>query len=324
MNRFNKFNKGDRLSANALNSLVDSLPKYDNIMATGLYTDCGNGQVIIQNGKDKFGAVGEVGEKPVNKLYPFKVKWCSHSKTVQTSGEWQIYLPSGCVTINSQPVVPTNARATDIDGNQIKDWYKIEEPQNSDADIGTFGQYEVKEWQVYVHIKSLPLMYVSTKKEDSSFVGTINDLYVDNIMVKEWETETSEGQTIQNIQYIESQLIKEAQHLKFEETGTFRLEWKLEGQDKYNQESYKLYLVNQCVDFGRVQVWGAEKTDITSFSDVFVKIDHSKKQASISVVGESTENTLDYTFIKILKMDNGSVKDDYRETIRNGLQLYNN
>ena len=167
-------------------------------------------------------------------------------------------------------------------------------------------------------------MYVSTKKEDSSFTGTINDLYVDNIMVKEWETETSEGQTIQNIQYISSQLIKEAQHLKFDETGTFRLEWKLEGQDKYSFESYKLYLVNQCVDFGRVQVWGEEKTDITSFSDVFVKIDHSKKQANISVVGESAENTLDYTFIKILKMDNGSVKYDYRETIRNGLQLYNN
>ena len=108
MNRFNKFNKGDRLSANALNSLVDSLPKYDNITANGLYTDCGNGQVIIQTGKDKFGAVGEVGEKIEKKLYPFKVKWCSHSETVQTSGEWQIYLPTGCVTINSQPVVPTN------------------------------------------------------------------------------------------------------------------------------------------------------------------------------------------------------------------------
>ena len=83
-------------------------------------------------------------------------------------------------------------------------------------------------------------------------------------------------------------------------------------------------MVNQCVDFGRVQVWGEEKTDITDFIDVFVKIDHSKKQAKISVVGESAENTLDYTFIKILKMDNGSVKYDYRETIRNGLQLYNN
>ena len=323
MNRFNKFNKGDRLSANTLNSLVDSLPKYDNITTNGIYTDCGNGQVIIQTGKDKFGAVGEVGEKTVDKLYPFKVKWCSHSKTVQTSGEWQIYLPSGCVTINSQPVIPTNARATDIDGNKIKDWYKIEEPQNSDADIGTFGKYEVREWQVYVHIKSLPLMYVSTKKDDISFNGTINDLYVDNIMIKQWDDKS--GETSQIITQHESQqLIKEAQHLKFDETGTFRLEWKLEGQDKYSFESYKLYLVNQCVNFGRVQVWGVEKTDITSFSDVFVKIDHSKKQANISGVGESAENTLDYTFIKILKMDKGSVKEDYRETIRNGLQLYNN
>lgn len=323
MNRFNKFNKGDRLSANTLNSIVDSLPKYDNITTNGIYTDCGNGQVIIQTGKDKFGAVGEVGEKTVDKLYPFKVKWCSHSKTVQTSGEWQIYLPSGCVTINSQPVIPTNARATDIDGNKIKDWYKIEEPQNSDADIGTFGKYEVREWQVYVHIKSLPLMYVSTKKDDISFNGTINDLYVDNIMIKQWDDKS--GETSQIITQHESQqLIKEAQHLKFDETGTFRLEWKLEGQDKYSFESYKLYLVNQCVNFGRVQVWGVEKTDITSFSDVFVKIDHSKKQANISVVGESAENTLDYTFIKILKMDKGSVKEDYRETIRNGLQLYNN
>lgn len=320
MNRFNKFNKGERLSANTLNSLVDSLPKYDNITANGLYTDCGNGQVIIQTAKDKFGSIGDDSG---NKLYPFKVRWCSHSKTVQTSGEWQIYLPAGCVTINSQPVVPTNERATDIYRNEIKDWYKIETPQNTDADIGTFGKYEVKEWQVYVHIKSFPLMYVSTKKDDSDFEGTINDLYVDNIMIKQWDDRS--GQTSQRrTQHASQQLVKEGQHLKFDQTGTFRLEWKLEGENKYSFESYKLYLVNQCINFGRVQVWGEEKTDVTEFSDVFVKIDHSEKQAKISVVEESEENTLDLTFIKILKLDHGAVKDDYRETIRNGLQLYNN
>lgn len=60
------------------------------------------------------------------------------------------------------------------------------------------------------------------------------------------------------------------------------------------------------------------------FTDVFVKIDHSKKEAKIEVVEESEENSMDYTFVKILKLDEGAIKEDYRETIRRELQLYNN
>ena len=116
----------------------------------------------------------------------------------------------------------------------------------------------------------------------------------------------------------------DAQHFDFEKTGSFRLEWKCEGDDKRKPSSYKLYIVNQYVEFGRVQVWGQDKTDITNFTDVFVKIDHSKKEANIEVVAESVANSMDYTFIKILKIAEGSVKEDYRETIRKELQLYNN
>lgn len=48
MQRFRKFNSGDKLTANTLNRIADSLPKYDNITTNGTYTDCGNGQVIIR------------------------------------------------------------------------------------------------------------------------------------------------------------------------------------------------------------------------------------------------------------------------------------
>ena len=57
---------------------------------------------------------------------------------------------------------------------------------------------------------------------------------------------------------------------------------------------------------------------------MFVKINHSTKEANIEVVAESEANSMDYTFIKIMKIVEGSMKEDYRETIRKELQLYNN
>lgn len=314
----NFVNPGDPITAQAFNQLANSIPNIKQLSPNMGFVAGSDGTLVMNQWNNLMAAPQSAGG-----LRPFKVRWMSHSKEVETQGEWQIYLPTGCVTINNEPVVPTNERATDIDRNEIKDWYKIEDPSNADADVGTYGKYEILEWPVYVHVKSFPLMYASTKKDDDEFPGTLNDLYVANMIKKEWEDrdgETSKKHT----QHFATQVLFEEQHLEFEETGSFRLEWKCEGEDKRSLDSYKLYMVNQYVHFGRVQVWGEEKTDVTEFTDVFVKIDHSKKDAEISVVEESEENTLDYTFIKILKLDEGAIKDDYRETIRTELQLYNN
>lgn len=312
-------NPGDPITASAFNALANSIPNIRQLSPNMGFIAGPDGTLVMHQWNNLMAAPqGGNGN-----LRPFRVRWMSHSKDIETRGEWQIYLPTGCVTINDEPVIPTNERATDIDGNEIKDWYKIDNPSNSDADVGTYGKYEVLEWPVYVHVKSFPLMYASTKKDDNAFPGTLNDLYVANMIRKEWDETEGEAKK-RHHQFLSTQVLFEEQHFDFEQTGSFRLEWKCEGEDKRKLDSYKLYMVNQYVEFGRVQVWGEEKTDILEFSDVFVKIDHSKKEATIEVVGESEENTLDVTYIKILKMDEGAIKEDYRDSIRKELQLYNN
>lgn len=315
----NFVNPGDPITAQAFNMLANSIPNIKQL-APNMGFIAGSDGTLVMNQWNNLMAAPQGGE---GSLRPFKVRWMSHSKEVDTAGEWQIYLPTGCVTINNEPVVPTNVPATDIEGNKIIDWYKIEDPTDSDGDVGTYGKYEIVEWHVYVHVKSFPLMYVSTKKDDSTFTGTLNDLYVANMMRKEWEEQEGEANK-KHTQHLATQVLFDAQHLDFEKTGSFRLEWKCEGNDKRKPSSYKLYIVNQYVQFGRVQVWGQDKTDITNFTEVFVKIDHSTKEANIEVVAESQANSMDYTFIKIMKIVEGSIKEDYRETIRKELQLYNN
>lgn len=39
------------------------------------------------------------------------------------------------------------------------------------------------------------------------------------------------------------------------DSGTFQMMYVQEGGDKTSEDSYKLYLVNQYVQFGRHQVW---------------------------------------------------------------------
>lgn len=55
-----------------------------------------------------------------------------------------------------------------------------------------------------------------------------------------------------------------------------------------------------------------------------MKIDHSGKDPSISIVGVKEDDTSDYTYIKILELKDGIVVFDDRDAIRNPLPLYNN
>lgn len=82
--RFRQNEKGDKISANKLNRIQNSLPVYDNILPNGQYRDCGNGQVILYTGKGKFGQGGDI---QVQRLTPFMLRWKATNKD-GTEGEW--------------------------------------------------------------------------------------------------------------------------------------------------------------------------------------------------------------------------------------------
>lgn len=155
-----RFKRGDRPTAKQLNSIIKELPSYNNVNPGGLYRDCGNGQIILRNKNISVGNAAAATAAAA--LRPFAVRWMNTSKTDKKIGEWQIYLPIGCATVNDIPYAYVNDKAKDINGEDIPGWYKLPEPEDEDADITNTGKYKCKEWTVYFRAKPYPLSKVGT------------------------------------------------------------------------------------------------------------------------------------------------------------------
>lgn len=318
MKSFRRYERGDKLSANALNNIADNLPKYDNI-TNGVYTDCGNGQVILQTfGSDKFGSIG--GDDSVKELKPFQTRWQCTSKTDKNQGEWQIYLPSGCATLDGNYVYfPKNENGKDKEGYLTFQWYKMEEPNDNDATVTTINGYSYKEWTVYVHFKDFPIMYASTIQDDTSFDGSSQDLVVGTILQKEWNDDKGKRQyKRKSINFMTGGYQRTIQN----NSGTFQIIFDIQG-DKKSEDSYKMKLTNQVIQYGvRGQAYIKEDTDISQKEEVILKIDHSKEDVKIEYVDQLSENTNDYTYIRLLKLKNKGIKIDNRQDARRRFPFY--
>lgn len=317
-NKFGKFSRGDRLSADVLNKLVGSLPKYDNIITSGIYTDCGNGQVILHTNGNKFGGVGDA-EYSAPEIKPFTTRWLNTSKTEKNKGEWQIYLPVGCAILNgAYSYFPKNESGKDKNGDATFQWYKIVDPSDNDANISTIGGYVYKEWTVYVHFKDIPIMYVSTIQDDSEFTGS-EDLVVGTILQKEWDDGGgSRRYSRKSTNYMTSNYKRGIN----DNNGTFQIVFDCEG-DKMSEDSYKMKLTNQQINYGvRGIALIKDDTDITEKTDVVLKIDHSQEEVKIEIVDEMSENTIDYTYVRLLKLDEKAIKIDNRNDARKTWPFY--
>lgn len=154
---------GDDITADLINSIIDSVPKMHNPSCTLGFRETENGLLLHQNNIIATGG----GRGGHGGLRPFKLRWMPQDDEDQSKGEWQIYLPMGCADINEKDVYfPKNDIGTDADGEVTFQWYKIETPSDSDATITTSGTKVFKEWTVYVHFKDFPMMYASTTEED--------------------------------------------------------------------------------------------------------------------------------------------------------------
>lgn len=310
----NFVNPGDPITAQAFNTLANSVPNIKQLAPNMGFIAGPDGTLVLNQWNNLMAAPQGDGSRK-----PFALRWMSHSTTSEKTGEWQIFLPFGCATMDSEPVYPTNDVGTDIDGNATYQWYSIPEPQQADATVTQIGDYFYREWIVYVHFKSFPIMKATTAKKDSDFGEAYKDIAVGSLLEMQWND--SEG--TQHYSHKTRQTVFTAQNIDFDPNGTFRLIWKCNG-DKKNPESYRLYLTNQFITFGRHQTWIEDDTEITEFTDVYVKIDHSKEDISLSVEKESKGDTKDETYIKILKLDTGSVINDFRDEVRKEMPFVNN
>lgn len=181
----------------------------------------------------------------------------------------------------------------------------------------TSGGSVWKQWTVYVHFRDFPMMYASTVREDPDFTGAEDRITVGTIMQKEW---TPEGGTRQ-VSHSTTQARSSAYARHFDNDGSFKIVFKCEGARK-EESSWKTILTNQFITFGRAQTWIEEDTDITDMEDVVLDIDHSTEDVSISITDEFKPNTIDHTYVKILRLENGGVVDDNRAEARKTWPFY--
>lgn len=250
-------------------------------------------------------------------LKPFALRWMPKSVEDDTVGEWQVYLPKGCMQLDNFVCWPKNEMGTDKDGTSTFQWYKIVDPNDSDADVNTSNGYAFKEWTVYAHVKEFPLFYVSSREEDTDF-KTSTSIAIGTLTTKEWTDEAGK----QHAMHSTTQIVGENIDRHTDDSGSFRITYKVQG-DKKSEDSYHLLLTNQYITIGRNQIWIETDTDITSMTDVVLKIDHSTEDVAISIVDKLEKNTLDFTYIRILKLEDKSIVNDLRSEARVEFPFYN-
>lgn len=55
-----------------------------------------------------------------------------------------------------------------------------------------------------------------------------------------------------------------------------------------------------------------------------LKIDHSNEKMAIEIVNQMADNTIDNTFLRILRMNDKTVLDDTRDAVRKDFPFYQN
>lgn len=291
------------------------LPKYDNILMNGQYFDCGNGQVMLNTGSNKFGSTGGGGAKV---LKPYALRWQRTSKTNKDEGEWQIYLPMGCATLDKETIYITkNENGKNIEGDEIFQWYKIKDPVDQDASVKTINGYTYKEWTVYVHFKDFPIFYASTIQDDNDFKGDTQRIPVGSLLLKEWNKDGKNFQSRKTTQFVDYLINRDVENV-----SQFKIIYVCEG-DKTKEASYKMKLTNQFITYGvREQKWIEKDTDITNKEEVILKIEHGTEDIKLSIVDDLEDNSDDVTFIRILKLEEKGITFDNRQEARKVWPFY--
>ena len=308
-------NPGDPITADLFNQVASSIPKFGTISNDIGFITAPDGTILLNQWNKLIAAPASASKSG---LKPFALRWMNTSATDPDVGEWQIYLPRGCAVLNTDTYCPKNDIGTDVNGDITFSWYKIPDPVDSDAEVTTKGNYVFKEWTVWVKFKDYPLMYAETKQNNTDF-RTNASISVGSLSVKEWTDENGKLNSVKTTVQTYGSIYKR----NIEETGSFRIVYECTG-DRKQESSYKVKLTNQFITVGREQIWIQDDTDITEFTDVVLKIDHSNEKMSIEIVNKMADNTLDNTFLRILRMNDKTVLEDTRDTVRQPFNFYQN
>lgn len=257
----------------------------------------------------------EAGEVEMTPVRPFKVRWCSHGKAGDGNGEWQVYLPNGCVSLDGASAIPLNAKGKDRNGDETWKWYKIDDPGDADADVGTIGDYVAKTWTVYVQLKPWPRFKVTTKAEDGDFGPCKWTIPIATIATvdRRGKSGTFKG-------HITVRLLEDATIVRsWDANGNFAIRYTVASATSPGA-NVKAELINITRQFGRLQLNDKQPVDITGWEEVWVKIEHKDTEFKLSVSKASEDGDRsddDHTVYKIYELKDGKniVTRDMRSEI---------
>ena len=302
---------GSAISANWGRRVVDCLRRLRPVAGMGVRMNfTPNGTVYMAEGSAK--SVPSESE-----LRPFDVRWMANGKG--DSGEWQIYLPLGCVTLKPRnvggetyPCLCVNDAAKDADGNEIYGWYKVDEPKGSEGIVENIGGTAYQSFPVYVLVKPWPRFRVSCDRKGYEAVAGCVAVASLNIAKKDGEKSRAGVRTADSPVAVDDS--------DADADRMFNIVYEFEKEeDLYKKDSNpKLKVVNRLFAGGRTVVQeDGEDEDLFSADEVWLVISHDGSADELKIkVGQEDEGTDEKkTSIPLYQLKDGVVKKDTRALI---------
>lgn len=269
---------------------------------------------VTQNGTRYRPSGTGKGTQSRTELHPFAVRWMSYGGN---DGEWQIYLPYGCATLkvdgNNGSVynmIPVNKQAKDANGDEIFFWYRIEDPEDADAEIKSVGNRIVKQWTVYILAKPYPRMMLSTRKDKFKTIDKAVGVAVISERAEEKDGERTVVRTGSNIVF-------DSYAFTRDETKEFSVTYECDkGKEKDPEAEFTPSVINVNYLLGRSQVSASKtKVKIDDWESVCLKIGHKSETFTIDLEDTLGTSDEDYTCIEIYRMKDGVVTEDKRSDL---------
>ncbi len=227
--------------------------------------------------------------------------------------------------------IPSNEAAKDADEKEIANWYRIEDPADSDARAQIVDGRLDKAWTVAVEVKPWPRFAATATVPfhgESDGRGWLKRLAVASIGVHEEETAKKDGEeggeaerrTVRDVQA----LVTSAQSFERDTDSRFALVYRAEGNPYDAGAKFTPTVVNQTMTFGRVECRVEEDTAVgDGAAHVVLRIVHADENVSIEVGTERGESDDDSTFVTLYDLEDGVAVADYRDSL-DGLPFYTN
>lgn len=314
---------GSVVSSSWLQRVVDAIRRYHPVAGRGvMLTETPNGTII------NCSATGTAYATAAASTRPFAVRWCSwgDGSGGAESGEWQIYLPFGCVSVDGVTAIPTNAAARDADGKEIANWYRIEDPADSDARVQTVDGSLDKAWAVAVEVRPWPRFEATTAVPfigEKDGRGWLKRLAVASIGVHEEAGDDGGAAARRTVRDVQA-LVTSAQSFSRDTDSRFALVYRAEGNPYDANAVFTPTVVNQTVTFGRVDCRVEEDTAVGGGAErVVLHIAHADENISIDVGTEEGEDDDDNTYVTLYDLEGGVAVADYRDAL-SSLTFYTN